>query len=108
VYDKLTDSKILISELVHHVVNQWIETQPKGKVPSDSKLRKSMPVVFKTENLRAQFVKRLGHFWEQRMLRMLTRLGIRREDKKREYQIDAGGVKKEVNQTNECILFHKC
>ena len=95
-YLVITASGPFISELVQHVVRQWIKTQPKTVIPSDSNLRKTLPAVFSTRKLRTDFVKTLGHFWEQRMLRMLRRLGIRAQHRRKQYQIAAGGVKKEV------------
>jgi len=84
------------SELVHHAFFQWVETRPYSVIAENSSLRKKKPpAIFTPAKLKHFFKKRIQHLFEQRMLRMLTRLGIRSEKKKKEYR-EAGGVAQEV------------
>jgi hypothetical protein len=66
-------------------------------LPAKSPLRHKdfMPDIFTPTSLKNQFAKQIDHYFGQRLLRMLTRLGIRSTDKIQAY-VDAGGPEIEV------------
>jgi hypothetical protein len=53
------------------------------------------PKVFEERGLRERLLERIQHFFEQRRLRMLRRLGFRARNKKMAYD-SAGGPEEEV------------
>jgi hypothetical protein len=86
---------------VQHVFREWVESSSTSRLPAKSPLRKvdAFPAFFREDKLRQRLTERIQHFFEQRRLRMLTRLGFRAKAKKAAYD-KAGGPKEEVN-----ILF---
>jgi len=81
-----------------------VETSPKSLIAAKSPLRNErfLPDIFTPDSLKTQFVKRLQRFYEQRMLRMLKRLGIRAKDQRRAYAA-AGGPAREVRKKLKSI-----